>query len=129
MRESVNLIQSLIASVLGFILTTMLVPGHVPTAKRTYTPQDIHGGHPQKVYRSLEDGAREIKYDYPYRFLGSMPALANTGVQNTGTSQGYTLMETQPETVDTQYQKSAIFSLACGGLFSMILFLHKGSQS
>lgn len=116
------IILVLIASVLGFVLTAMLVPRDVPTAKRIYTPQDIHGGHPQKVYRSLEDGAREIKYDYPYRFLGSAPSLANTGVQNTGTAQGYTLMETQPEPVETQYQKAAIFSLVCGGTFIILGF-------
>lgn len=112
----------LISSVLGIVLTTMIVPKHVPTAKRVFEPQDIHGGHPQKVYRSLQDGAREIKYDFPYRFLGSEPSLANTGIQNTGTSQGYTLMETQPEIVDTQYQKAAIFSLVCGGFFIVLGF-------
>jgi hypothetical protein len=116
------IILVLVASVLFFLLTTMLVPKNVPTAKRIYTPQDIHGGHPQKVYRSLEDGAREIKYDYPDRFLGNVPSLANTGVQNTGISQGYTLMETQPEPIDSQYQKAAIFSLISGGFFIILGF-------
>lgn len=116
------IILLLIASVLGIVLTVMIVPKQVPTAKRFYTPQDIGGGHPQKVYRSLEDGARELKYDFPYRFLGSVPSLENSGVQNTGTSQGYTFMETQPETVETRYQKAAIFSLVCGGFFIVLGF-------
>ena len=84
-------------------------PETVPTAKRVYTPQDISGGHPQKVYRSLEDGARELKYDFPYRFLGNVPSLANSGVQNTGTCQGFTFMETQPEMVETQHQHTLFF--------------------
>lgn len=108
------IILLLISSVLCIVLTAMIVPKQVPTAKRVYTPQDINGGHPQKVYRSLEDGAIELKFDFPYRFLGSVPSLTNSGVQNTGTSHGYTLMETQPETVETRYQKAAIFSLVCG---------------
>jgi hypothetical protein len=110
----------LISSVLCIVLTAMIVPKHVPTAKRVYTPQDINGGHPQKVYRSLEDGAIELKFDFPYRFLGSVPSLINSGVQNTGTSHGYTLMETQPETVETRYWKAAIFSLVCGGFFIVL---------
>jgi len=116
------IILLLIASVLGIVLTALIVPKQVPTAKRVYTPQDIHGGHPQKVYRSIEDGARELKYDFPYRFQGSVPSLANSGVQNTGTSQGFTLMETQPETVETRYKKAAIFSLVCGGFFIILGF-------
>lgn len=116
------IILLLISSVLGIVLTLMIVPKRVPTAKRVYTPQDISGGHPQKVYRSLEDGARELKYDFPFRFMGSVPSLANSGVQNTGTCQGFTIMETQPETVETRYQLAAMFSLVCGGFFIVLGF-------
>lgn len=117
------IILLLIASVLGIVLTVIIIPKQVPTAKRVYAPQDISGGHPQKVYRSLEDGARELKYDFPYRFLGNVPSLANSGVQNTGTCQGFTFMETQPETVETRYKKAAVFSLVCGGFFIVLGFL------
>jgi len=112
----------LISSVLCIVLTAMIVPKQVPSAKRLYAPQDISGGHPQKVYRSLEDGARELKYDFPYRFLGSVPSLENSGVHNTGTSQGITLMETQPEPVETRYKKAAIFSLLGGGFYIVLGF-------
>jgi hypothetical protein len=87
----------------------------VSTWKKNCVYYDIHGGHPQKLYRSLEDGAGEINYDYLHRFLA--PTLVSTGVQNTGTTQGYTLIESHPEMVGSKYQKAANFSLVFGLFF------------
>lgn len=111
------IVLMIIASILGIILTIFMIPRSVPTARRTHEAQDIHGGHPKKLYRSSQDGAREIGYDYPYRFKGIEPSMKNVGVQDTGTVEGYSFIESQPYPAEHQYNVAAIFSLLCGAVF------------
>ena len=116
------IVLMIIASILGIILTILIIPRSLPTARRTHEAQDIHGGHPKKLYRSSQDGAREIGYDYPYRFKGSEPSMDNVGVQDTGTVEGYAFVESQPYPTKHQYNVAAIFSLLCGAIFYILGF-------
>lgn len=107
----------IIASILGIALIILLIPKSIPTTKRTHKVQDIQGGHPNKLYRALQDGAMEIGYDYPYRFKSSEPSMDNVGVQDTGTMKGYTFIESKPYPTKHQYNVAATFSLLCGAIF------------
>ncbi|MDW7775624.1 MAG: hypothetical protein SCH39_04700 [Methanosarcinales archaeon] len=98
----------------NFIFSLGLIPKKTPSAYRAHKTEDIQGGHPKKAFRILIDGLKHLKYDYPKRFIGNEPDSTIEGVQNTGITNGFALIETQPLPIENQNIPSAQIALYAG---------------
>ena len=101
-------------TIVNFFFSLRLIPKEMPSAFRIHKTNDIQGGHPKKVYRVLIDGLKALKYDYPKRFIGNEPNVTNEGVENTGTTKGFTLIENQPIPIENKNISSANLALFAG---------------
>lgn len=100
--------------VANFIFSFGLIPKQVPSAFRVHKTEDIQGGHPKKAFRILIDGLKYLNYDYPKRFDGTEPDSISEGVQNTGITNGFALIETQPVSTENENIPSAQLALYAG---------------
>lgn len=109
--------------VVNFIFSFGLIPKQMPSAFRVHKTEDIQGGHPKKAFRILIDGLKYLKYDYPKRFDGTEPDSISEGVENTGITNGFALIETQPVPIENKNIPSAQLALYAGYVFWFLGFL------
>ena len=102
----------------------LLFPRFIPPVASHRQVERVDGtGHPEALLQVIEEEARFLEWQgFPIRLFKQAPALAASGVADTGTFAGFLVVEQQPQPLPPQGQAASAVLAGAGGVLTVAAF-------
>jgi hypothetical protein len=116
------LVLQIVLAALEYALTMSLIPKRQPSASSHEGSEHYRGfGHPSQLFTRLPDLAHPLQWeDFANRAHTAWNELPSPAVGDTGSFNGYILIEQQPQPIEALRKKAAYFLQGAGWILTLI---------